>query len=147
LIFLQFVQQPAPQIEVERLVAQASRYFSAELEIVSRDAATSQATLRFRTALDGESSFELHARVTDDADRARLAPAELANHSYGMAGLGERCVCVWQVTPAAGTSPAACFQFGALLASVALGPWLPPDGSGLYGVRSARVFAEQLRKG
>ena len=144
-MFLQFVQQPAPQLEIERLVAQASRYFSAELQVVAHDAATHQATLRFRTTIDGESSFELHARLTDDADRARLAPAELANQSYGMAGLGERCQCVWQVTPAPGTSPAACFQFGALLASVALGPWLPPDGSGLYGVRSARVFAEHLR--
>jgi hypothetical protein len=98
-----------------------------------------------RTTLDGESSFEIHARFTDATDRARLAPAELANQSYGMAGLGERCLCVWQVTPAPGTSRAACFQFGARLASVALGPWLPPDGSGLYGVRSARVFAEHLR--
>ncbi|HEU5077058.1 MAG TPA: hypothetical protein VFU02_22865, partial [Polyangiaceae bacterium] len=70
-----------------------------------------------------------------------------ANQSHGMAGLGERCASVWAVTPAPETSQAACFQFGALLASVALGPWLPPDGSGLYGVRSARVLAEQLAAG
>jgi len=146
-MFLQFVQQPAPQLEVERLVAQGSRYFSAELQALSHDATTQRATLRFRTTIDGESSFELHARLADATDRARLAPAELANRSYGMAGLGERCTCVWEVTPAPGTSPAACFQFGALLASVALGPWLPPDGSGLYGVRSARVLAEQMRTG
>lgn len=143
-MFLQFVQQPAPRLELERLAGQASRYFSAELQIVAQTAGGGQATVRMRTAA-GEHTFELRARLTDAADRARLGPAELANQSYGMAGLGERCTCVWEVTAAPDTPRAECFQFGALLASIALGPWLPPDGSGLYGVRSARVLAEQLR--
>lgn len=145
-MFLQFVQQPAPRLELERLVGQASRYFSAELEIVAQEVSGCRATLRLRST-DGEDTFELHARFANESDRARLQPAELANQSYGMAGLGERCLCVWEVTPAPDTTRAACFQFGALLASIALGPFLPPDGSGLFGVRSARVLAEQLRKG
>ncbi|HEY6725403.1 MAG TPA: hypothetical protein VI197_15315 [Polyangiaceae bacterium] len=145
-MFLQFVQQPTPHLELERLVGQASRYFSAELQIVAQDAAGRQATLRMRSAND-DCSFDLRARLADDSDRAQLHPAELANQSHGMAGLGERCTCVWEVTPAPEATRAACFQFGALLASIALGPWLPPDGSGLYGVRSARVLAEQLRSG
>lgn len=143
-MFLQFVQQPTPRLELERLVGQASRYFSADLQIVAQDATGCQATLCMRDA-NGDGLFELRARLVDANDRARLSPAELANQSYGMAGLGERCACVWEVEPAPDTPIAACFQFGALLASVALGPWLPPDGSGLYGVRSARVLAEQLR--
>ena len=143
-MFLQFVQQSLPRLELERLVAQASRYFSAELEVVSRDDSGCQAQLRLKT-LSIDARFELRARLATAADRARLAPAELANQSSGMAGLGERCASVWEVTPAPDTSLADCFQFGALLASIALGPWLPPDGSGLYGVRSARVLAEQLR--
>jgi hypothetical protein len=145
-MFLQFVQQPTPCLELDRLVGQASRYFSAELEVVSQDTNGCQATLRLKQG-NVTASFELHARLADASDRARLQPAELANQSYGMAGLGERCTCVWEVTPAPDTPRAACFQFGALLASIALGPLLPPDGSGLYGVRSARVLAEQLRTG
>jgi hypothetical protein len=144
-MFLQFVQQPAPRLELERLLAQAARFFSAELEVLAEDTAARRATLRWKTKPDPETSFELHARLTDAADRVRLAPAELANQSYGMAGLGERCPCVWEVLPAPDAAPAACFQFGALLASVALGPWLPPDDSGLFGVRSARLIAERLR--
>lgn len=143
-MFLQFVQQPAPRLELERLVSQAARYFSSELQVVAQDATGCQATLRMLSR-DGDSTFELRARLAHASDRTRLHPAELANQSYGMAGLGERCTCVWEVTPAPDTPRATCFQFGALLASIALGPWLPPDGSGLYGVRSARVLAEQLR--
>ena len=143
-MFLQFVQQPLPQLELGRLAGQATRYFSAKLEVLAQDPDGCRATLRL-TQGDTTASFELHARLATAADRERLGPAELANQSSGMAGLGERCTCVWEVTPARDTSQAACFLFGALLASIALGPWLPPDGSGLYGVRSARVLAEQLR--
>lgn len=143
-MFLQFVQQPAPEVLVERLITQAARYFSADLDVVARDPSGCQATLRLKHGGANAATFDLHARLATAADRERLRPAELANQSYGMAGLGERCACVWEVTPAPDTSRAACFQFGALLASVALGPWLPPDGTGLYGVRSARVLAEQL---
>ena len=146
-MFLQFVQQSTPKLELERLLAQAARFFSAELQVLAEDKASLWATLRWKTALDPETTFALHARLTTAADRARLPSAELANQSYGMAGLGERCACVWEVVPAPDASPAACFQFGALLASVALGPWLPADGCGLFGVRSARLFAERLRAG
>lgn len=145
-MFLQFVQQPAPRLELERLVGQAARYFSAELVVLSQDSTGCRATLQMKTR-QTTASFELCARSASIADRQRLGPAELANQSYGMAGLGERCASVWEVTPAPEAPRAACFQFGALLASVALGPWLPPDGSGLYGVRSARVLAEQLAGG
>jgi hypothetical protein len=37
------------------------------------------------------------------------------------------------------------FEFVALLASVALGPIVPPDGMRLLGVRSARERAGDLR--
>jgi hypothetical protein len=54
---------------------------------------------------------------------------------------------VWTVVPK-GTPPEwIVFEFVALLASVALGPILPPDRRRLLGVRSARERANDLRGG
>jgi len=52
---------------------------------------------------------------------------------------------VWEVWPQTSQNLAACYYLGALLASVALGPLLPFDGSGLFGVRSARTLADKLK--
>jgi hypothetical protein len=141
--YLQFVQQLEPRLELERLASQASRYFDANLRPVGDASRSDQAKVSMTTAL-GSSVFTLHARRADPHDYQRLPRAELANDSHGMAALGQRCGCVWEVVPEPGVSASACLHFGALLASIALGPLLPPDDSGLFGVRSARLLSRRL---
>lgn len=143
-VFLQFVQQPGPRLEIDRLRQHAARHFAAELCTLNRDADARRATLALRHTTHGECTFRLHARLATPGDRSRLPAAELRNQSHGMAALGERCQCVWEVEADPVVPLSACFYFGALLASVALGPLLPDDDSGLFGVRSARLRAEAL---
>ena len=141
-MFLQFAQQDEPEIDLEGLTRGAERHFEARLSAGAANPAGLH--VQFETQPYGTVGFTLKARTATESDYARLGPAEAANHSHGMAGLGRRCTSLWEVVPDPGTAPAACFYFGALLASVALGPLLPPDGTGLYGVRSARLRAEAL---
>lgn len=143
-MYLQFVQQPAPRLELERLQQQAARHFAAEFEVLSARDDGLVAQVALTTSRLGRASFTLRARSATGADFDALGPAERANHSHGMANLGQRCASLWQIEPDPGVSRAACLFFGALTASIALGPLLPPDRSGLYGVRSARTLAEAL---
>jgi hypothetical protein len=61
-----------------------------------------------------------------------------------MAALARRCASVWQVEPQAPESEAATHNLCAIMASVALGPVLPPDDSTLFGVRGAMERVERL---
>ncbi len=142
-MFLQFAQQSEPKLELQRLDASAHSHFGASVTPTTVDPTGRSAQVHFETETHGSVAFTLRARLADDADRQRLEPAEMANRSYGMASLGRRCRCVWEVEPEPGASRRACYNFGALLAFVALGPFLPADGSGLYGVRSARLAASE----
>ncbi len=141
-MFLQFVQQNEPRVDLDGLARAAERHFDATLS----PGAPSPLGIRvqFTSQPYGTAAFTLRARACTESDYARLEPAERANQSHGMAGLGRRCTALWEVLPDPGTPAAACFHFGALLASVALGPLLPPEGDGLYGVRSARLRAEAM---
>jgi hypothetical protein len=98
-------------------------------------------------------------RNRTDADLLEARHAEELSRAAGMAALAERCPTVLEVTElatvgqparAAPAKPAEgheklLLELCALLAFVALGPILPPDGSALFGVRGARARAERLR--
>ncbi|HEU5073268.1 MAG TPA: hypothetical protein VFU02_03830, partial [Polyangiaceae bacterium] len=73
MVFLQFVQQPVPRLELQRLVGQAERYFSAELVVLAQDSTGCHATLQMKTR-QVTASFELCARLASVADRQRLRP-------------------------------------------------------------------------
>jgi len=150
-VFLQFAQRDPSGLPLRELCESAARHFQAELRLSSEtasevgvDSAPVSARLEFAAPRFGSRSFLLTARATSDEDRARLEPAEALNQSYGMAGLGRRCRAVWELSALSPALAAHSYYFGALLASVALGPLLPPDGSGLFGVRSARIKADEL---
>jgi hypothetical protein len=139
-MLLQFTQSSQPELDVARLRDQAQRYFDTEIVIEASDASLGT-TLSLATPRYGSGRFRLRLRPADTTDFARLDGAEAANQSHGMAALGRRCPWVWEVTAEADSEPALIYFFGAMLASVALGPLLPDDASGLYGVRSARERA------
>jgi len=77
-------------------------------------------------------------------DLAEARAAEDRSGKWGMSQLAERCPSAWELEPEAGTPLAGELVVAALLASIALGPILPEDGSGLFGVRTAMQRAERL---
>ena len=83
-------------------------------------------------------------RVTTD-DLGAASRAEARGNAFGMAALAARCSHVWSVSVVEQAPPWLLLECCALLASVALGPILPPDEDTLMGVRSARERAEKLR--
>jgi hypothetical protein len=83
-------------------------------------------------------------RVTTD-DLGAASRAEARGNAFGMAALAARCSHVWSVSVVEQSPPWLLLECCALLASVALGPILPPDEDTLMGVRSARERAEKLR--
>jgi hypothetical protein len=86
-------------------------------------------------------------RPATEDDRGAAEAAERLQRGSGMAALARRCGAVWLVAtepkgrhfePEAGEDRVA-LTMAAVLASVFLGPILPPRGDGLYGVKTARL--------
>ena len=50
---------------------------------------------------------------------------------------------IWRIEPEGEAPAAITLELAGLLASVALGPVLPPDDSTLFGVRGARERAQK----
>ena len=100
-----------------------------------------------RFAVRGASAtFQIRVRRVTTEDLAAANRAEARGNAFGMAALAARCSHVWKVEGAdQGVPPWLLLECCALLASVALGPVLPPDEDTLMGVRSARERAEKLR--
>lgn len=148
-----FSQQPDLVAALPQLLAHARRFFAAELEVLSAsppqrpELATAHVGLRLESArYPGRGTFQLESRATTDEDRAAAERAEVRGKAGGMAQLAARCPVVWVVTRDGEVTGSAELQLSGLLASVALGPVLPPDESTLYGVRGAIERAEKAAK-
>jgi hypothetical protein len=85
-----------------------------------------------------------HSATAQDWDAAR--EAERRGRATGMGALAARCEGVWTVEPEEPGYDAPLLNLSAILASVALGPVLPADGSTLYGVRGAMERFEALMR-
>jgi len=145
-----FSQQPDLVAALPQLLAHARRFFAAELEVLSSspphrpEPLLAYVTLRLESArYPGRGTFRIDAQRPTDADRAAAEEAETRGRAGGMAQLAARCQALWVITPEGEISGSAELQLSALLASVALGPVLPADGSTLYGVRGAMERAEK----
>lgn len=145
-----FSQQSDLIVALPQLLAHARRFFAAELEILSAspperaDRGAARISLRLDGArYPGRGTFQIEARAATDDDRAAAERAEAHGRAGGMAQLAARCATVWVVTSDGNATGSAELQLSALLASVALGPVLPPDESTLYGVRGAMERAEK----
>jgi hypothetical protein len=148
-----FSQTPDAAIDPAAIVRTATRFFEADIEVLSlRDLRNedppsegSELTLRLDSArrkLSG--SFRVHTRLAMAADYDAAREAEVRGSAGGMGLLAARCPTIWQVNPEGEVSPGAILNLCAVLAAVALGPTLPPDGSTLYGVRGAMERLEAL---
>ncbi|HVJ21700.1 MAG TPA: hypothetical protein VM686_40125 [Polyangiaceae bacterium] len=141
--------QGQPELDLPRLLAAARTHFSASLEVLHAPPPPMKtAHVRLegaRSAYSGD--FEITARAARPEDHSAADQAELAGRAAGMAGLARRCPNVWEIRRVDAARPwdedAALLNLCAILASVALGPVLPPDSSTLFGVRGAMERVER----
>ena len=145
-----FSQQSDLVAALPKLLAHAQRFFAAEIEVLSAspparaEPRTAEVLLRLDSArYPGAGTFRIESRPSTDDDRFAAEAAETRGQATGMSLLAARCPVVWSLAPAGESSGSAELQLSALLASVALGPVLPEDGSTLYGVRGAMERAEK----
>lgn len=129
-------------LDLPQLASLARVHFDARLDF-PRDNELATVTI-----LDQSATFSLNMRESTAADWGRALGAELRGRAAGMAALAARCPRVVEVAPepsndpdSMGPSTASSRLLFALLgglASLLLGPVLPPDDSTLYGTRGAR---------
>jgi hypothetical protein len=144
--YLVFAQALVPNVDTEALARNAERYFRATLSTLPQpDNPPSEAVrVELKSPRGVQGIFVIQARPRSPADLANAEAAELRGRAAGMAALAGRCRFVWSVEPEAGVEQTATLMLCAILASVALGPVLPPDGSTLFGVRGAMERVERL---
>ena len=145
-----FSQQPDLVAALPQLLAHARRFFAAELQVLSAsppdrsEPLLAQVTVRLESArYPGSGDFRITSLRPIATDHADAEAAEARGRAGGMAQLAARCQALWVITPEGEIRGSAELQLSALLASVALGPVLPADGSTLYGVRGAMERAEK----
>lgn len=143
--YLVFSQAEAAAFPIDRLVAHASAHFDATL--VATETADPAVTRLSYAAHGTRGDFDVSTRVATLEDVGTARQAERFAASGGLADLAARCKTMWIVEPRHDPPEWLAFEFAALLASVALGPIVPPDGMRLLGVRSARERAGDLRGG
>jgi hypothetical protein len=146
--YLVFSQQSLSSLDTTQLVRHARRFFGAEFELRERreEGGVSEVVMTV-TAPNGTPGSEVHARVRtcEGGDYVAAERAERAGRAGGMAALARRCPFVWEVDVGAGAQ-AEALRLCAILASVLLGPIMPPEGDTLFGVKGARERAERLER-
>jgi hypothetical protein len=148
-----FSQTKDAGIDPAAIVRAATRFFEADVDIQSAHDLRLEAEPSDGTELVLEltskrrnlsARFRVRSRLALAEDYEAAREAELRGRAGGMGLLAARCPSVWEVHPFPGSSDAACLNLCAILAAVALGPTLPPDGSTLYGVRGAMERLESI---
>lgn len=145
-----FSQQPDLVAVLPRLLQHARRFFAAELNVVGSspperaEPLDAFIGLRWEAArYPGQGTFRVTSRAATRDDVFAARAAEARGKAGGMSDLAARCPAVWTITLEGEVTGTAELQLSALLASIALGPVLPEDGSTLYGVRGAMERAEK----
>lgn len=140
-------------MDVARLRSHASRFFGASFDVVGEPVVRGtgknqvrELRLAFRSPEGTDAGFTLVSRRVENADVVAAREAESRGAVPGMGALAERCARVWELREPADAPASNVYLLCALLASVALGPVLPPDHSTLLGVRGARDRATEAER-
>jgi len=146
-----FAQRAQLTLDLPALLVAARNYFDATLEIEARSLPAPDGRDRVEVRLHSEQHgyqgrLSIHTRWTSEHDRGDARDAEQRGQAAGMATLAARCPTIWDVEPVGDDSELARLNLCGILASVALGPVLPDDGSTLYGVRGAMERVARLLK-
>lgn len=143
-----FAQRPDARLDVETMKRHAERFFSVKIGItvdkhyddfpVAVDAAHVVVASEDGTVKGTRLCFARHA---EHEDLAAAQAAEEAQGTTGLAQLAQRCPMLWLVVPE-GENDRAALTIATIFASTLLGPILSPDGTGIFGVRTARMKLE-----
>ncbi|MBI5533560.1 MAG: hypothetical protein HY898_12650 [Deltaproteobacteria bacterium] len=134
MIYLVFAQTHEPRVDVPAIADHGRKFFRCDIEC-KRPAEAPVLSVVLDTGASTELKVRPRKASRDDHYAAR--EAETRGQAAGMGALAEKCECVWQAEFDDDAPPAAVFAACGALASVALGPVLPPDRSTLFGVRGA----------
>ncbi len=145
-----FAQRDDARVDLPTLQRHAARFFEADLGLSVEKRYTVDAALPevdiahlILASKDGMGGARLCcARPTTPEDLAAADRADLNAGYTGLAILAQRCRYIWQVV-VENADDRVALRIAAILASVVLGPILPPDGTALFGVRTARLKLEQ----
>lgn len=147
--YLVFSQQSLASIDAGQLTQNARRFFGAQFELRERreEGGVGEVVMTV-TGPNGTPGVAIHARVRpcQGGDYEAAERAERAGRAGGMAALARRCPSVWEVDVGASGRPSEALRLCAILASVLLGPIMPPEGDTLFGVKGARERAERLER-
>ena len=149
-----FAQVEGAAVPVEAIAGQIAAQLGARMTTLPAAVARASAArvlepvLRVEVVAGAErGAFVLGARPVTSEDVECARQAEQRGRAAGMGALASRCRTVWTIEGEAGAPEWILLELCALLAFAGLGPVLPPDGSTLLGVRSARERAARLRAG
>lgn len=146
--YLVFSQPSLTSLDVGQLARHARRFFGATFELRGRPEGGEVGELDLALAgAEGAAGASFRARVRrcvrDDYEAAE--GAERAGAAGGMGQLARRCAFVWEIERGE-AGEAELLRLCAILASVLLGPVMPPEKDTLFGVRGARERAERLER-
>jgi len=146
-IYLVFCSLPQAQIDEPLVLSHGEKYFSASLSVVSQRTqksgkkATQELRIAYKTRKGFEAAYTLISRPVTPADRKKIREAETNGQVPGLGRLAHDCPWVWQVEDGLEEIQPETIQFCALLATVALGPIVPPHLDTVLSVRTARDLA------
>lgn len=148
--YLVFAQRPDACLDMAAIKHQAARFFATKVGLsvekkYRHDAPMTDAARLVVASDDGLAAGTrlCFGHAADMNDLAIVEEAERTQGSTGMALLAERCPTVWLIETQGGEEDRVALLLAAILASVLLGPIVPPRGDRVFGVRTARLELEK----
>jgi hypothetical protein len=144
-----FAQRDELAFDLPELLRATRRYFDATLEVQSLVQSPTGDRVQVLLQCDKhgyDGKLTIASRRTTNEDLLAARAAEARGRAAGMSLLAERCATIWEVSSVGVDSEPARLNLCGILASVALGPVLPDDGTTLYGVRGAMERLAKLLK-
>lgn len=148
--YLLFAQRSDACLDMHAIKQHAQRFFATKVGLTvdkkCRDDPPMTDAARIVVASDDglvSGTRLCFGRAADMGDLALVEEAERSQGSTGMALLAQRCPTVWLIETAGGEEDRAALTLAAILASVLLGPIVPPKGDRVFGVRTARLELEK----
>ncbi len=130
-------------IDTAALERQAGTHFRLSLDVLDHPP-NGTVRLRVESQKTDGGTFSIRPRFCTPADLEDAVLAEERGRASGMSLLAQKCPSIWEVHAEPDVDEAALLELCGVLASVALGPVMPPDISTLFGVRGAMERVEKL---
>jgi hypothetical protein len=147
--YMVFAQRPDAGLDIVPVAHHAERFFGAELALTVPKRSpfgpprVDAALVRLAPSNVPGGTRLCYGRPSTESDLDRAHRAEMRVGYTGLFDLARRCPTVWLIVTEADADPTALL-LAAIFASVMLGPIVSPDGTALFGVRTARQKLEEM---